>query len=328
MSAPTTTAAPDARAAAPARSLLRGTSWVVWRSNRTVLLVLIGVTALCAAYSVYLHGALAEFLDSPQAAARTGRLLPQHEDGLGTALLLLAFLPTMLGVFLGAPLFAAPQEHNTLRLITTQSVGRLRIVLTMLAVPLLVVLLTTALMSVALTWVWRSVDTRYFDGDWWNSDVIAATGPVPVALALFATSFGILAGAVLRRSVAAMGVTFVVLVLTAQVLKERVAETLVTFHQLTYPMGGDAPQLKPGEVQVDNWVADADGTLYGWGTCVLRTEAESTACVKKHGIVNDVIDYVKLDQLPGIQWSMTAVLLAMTAAMLVATVFWMRRKSL
>ncbi|MCX4664539.1 ABC transporter permease [Streptomyces uncialis] len=328
MSALTTTAAPSDRAAAPARGLLRGTSWVVWRRNRTVLLLLIGVTVLFAGYCVYLHGMLADFLASPQAAAKPGQLLLHHEERMGTAFFLLAFLPAILGVFLGAPLLAAEQEHNTLRLITTQSVARLRVVMTMLALPLLVVAVTTALMSVAFTWVWRSVDTRYSHGNWWTSDVIATTGPVPVALALFSTAFGILAGAVLRRSVAAMGVTFLVLVLGAQTLKDRAPEYFVTFHQLTYPLGGDAPELKSGEIQVDNWVGSADGTLHGWGKCVLMTEAESDACVKKHGIVNDVIDYVKLDQLPGIQWSMTAVLLAMTAAMLVATVFWMRRKSL
>lgn len=328
MSAPTTTTAPSDRAAAPARGLLRGTSWVVWRRNRTVLLLLTGTTALFTAYCVYLHGMLADFLESPQAAAKAGQLLPQHEESMVTAFLLLAFLPAVLGVFLGAPLIAAEQEHNTLRLITTQSVARLRVIVTMLAVPLLVVVLATTVMSVAFTWVWRSVDVRYSHGNWWTSDVIVTTGPVPVALALFATSFGILAGAVLRRSVAAMGVTFAFLVMGALSVKDRVAALLVTPHQLTYPRGSDAPPLKPGDVQIDNWLGGADGTLYGWGTCVLPTEAESAACVKERGIVNDVIEYVKLDQLPGIQWSMTAVLLAMTAAMLVATVFWMRRKSL
>ncbi|MFJ4772865.1 ABC transporter permease [Streptomyces uncialis] len=328
MSALTTTAAPSDRTAAPARSLLRGTSWVVWRRNRTMLLLLTGVTALFTAYCVYLHGMLADFLESPQAAAKVGQLLPQQEESMGTAFLLLAFLPAVLGVFLGAPLIAAEQEHNTLRLITTQSVARLRVVMTMLAVPLLVVAVSTTLMSVAFTWVWRSVDTRYSNGDWWTSDVIVTTGPVPVALALFATSFGILAGAVLRRSVAAMGVTFVVLVMGALSVKERVTALFVTPHHLAYPLGNDAPELKPGDVQIDNWVGSADGTLHGWGTCVLPTEAESAACVKERGIVNDVIEYVKLDQLPGIQWSMTAVLLATTAAMLVATVLWMRRKSL
>lgn len=328
MSTLTTTAAPSEGTATTGRSFLRGMSWVVWRRNRTGLLLLIGTAALFVAYCVYQRGQLIDFLNSPKSTELSGQLLSQHEDRLDNAFLLLSTLPIILGVFLGSPLIAAEHETSTLRLTTTQSVARLRVIGTTLAVPLLVITVFTTLMTVTFTWMWRSVDTYYAGGDWWNSSVISATGPLPVALSLFATSFGILAGAVLRRSVAAMGLTFVTLTLATMVLKERVAPYFVTPHQFSYPLANEHSGFKPGEVQVDNWVGTADGKLYGWGTCVRMTEAESTACVNKHGIVNNVIEYVKLDQLPGIQWSMTAVLLALTVAMLSTTVWWMHRKSL
>ncbi|MCM2388929.1 ABC transporter permease [Streptomyces albipurpureus] len=328
MSTLTTTAAPSEGTATPGRSFLRGMTWVVWRRNRTGLLLLLGTTALFIAFCVYQRGQLIDFLNSPKAAELPGQLLSQHEDRLDNAFLLLATLPIILGVFLGGPLIAAEHENSTLRLTTTQSIARLRIILTTLAVPLLAITVFTTLMTVTFTWVWRSVDTQYAGGDWWGSSVINATGPLPVALSLFATSFGILAGAILRRSVAAMGLTFVVLTMATMTVKDRVASYFVTPHQFTYPLASEFTELKPGEIQVDNWVGTADGKLYGWGTCVRMTEAESTACVNKHGIVNNVVEYVKLDQLPGIQWSMTAVLLAMTIAMLAATVWWTHRKSL
>ncbi|MFE5851665.1 ABC transporter permease [Streptomyces sp. NPDC056500] len=323
----TKTEAPNDSTAAPGRTLLRGMSWVAWRRNRTALLLLIGGTVLFIAFCVYQRALLVDFVNSAK-ATDVDQLLSNDEDRLGNAFFVLSSLPLILGVFLGAPLLAAEQENNTLRLTTTQSVARLRVIGTTLAVPLLIIAILTTLTSVAFTWMWRSVDTLFFGGDWWNSSVIYTTGPLLVALSLFTTSFGILAGAVLRRSVAAMGVTFITLTVGAMMVKDRIASFFVTPHQISYRMGSEGAHLKPGEVQVDNWVGTADGKLYGWGTCVRMTEAESAACVKKHGIVNEVIEYVRLDQLPGIQWSMTGILLALTAAMLAATVWWMHRKSL
>ncbi|WP_329021342.1 ABC transporter permease [Streptomyces sp. NBC_00690] len=324
----TKTEAPSDSTATPGRTFLRGMSWVAWRRNRTSLLLLIGGTTLFIAYCVYQRSLLIDFLDTPK-AAELSQLLPQDEDKLANAFFVLSSLPLILGVFLGAPLLGAEQENSTLRLTTTQSLARLRVIGTTLAVPLLVIAALTTLITVVFTWTWRPVDTYFSGGDWWNNSVIYTTGPVLVALSLFTTSFGILAGAVLKRSVAAMGVTFITLTVGAMMVKDRMASFFVTPHRISYPMGGESGAgLKPGEVQVDNWVGTADGKLYGWGTCVRMTEAESTACVKKHGIVNDVVEYVKLDQLPAIQWSMTGILLALTVAMLAATVWWMRRKSL
>ncbi|MEU5399552.1 ABC transporter permease [Streptomyces sp. NPDC005963] len=323
----TKTEATGAPANAPGRSFLRGTSWVVWRRNRTALLLLIGGTALFIAFCVYQRAMLVDFVNSSK-GTELDQLLSNDEDRLGNAFFLLTSLPIILGVFLGAPLLAVEQENSTLRLTTTQSVPRMRVIGATLAVPLLTIAILTTLTSVAFTWMWRSVDTLFSGGDWWNTSVIYATGPLLVALALFATSFGILAGAVLRRSVAAMGVTFITLSVGAMMVKDSVALWFVTPHQISYPTGSEGANLKPGEVQVDNWVGTADGKLYGWGTCVRMTEAESAACVKKHGIVNEVVEYVKLDQLPAIQWSMTGILLALTAAMLAAAMWWMNRKSL
>ena len=119
--------------------------------------------------------------------------------------------PPLIGVFWGAPLLARELETGTHRLVWTQSMTRTRWLLTKLALLGAIVALLSTLLTVTISWWYRSLDlvgsNRYqlFD----RRDV------VPVAYALFAFAAGVLAGAIVRRVVPAMGLTLVVYVLVA-----------------------------------------------------------------------------------------------------------------
>ncbi|GGZ14431.1 transporter [Streptomyces inusitatus] len=306
---------------------LRGMSWVAWRGNRTALLLLIAFTAGVTAYCVYHRFGVVEFLNSPR-LAELGGLRHADEETISKLIPVVQFLPAALGVFIGAPLLASEYENRTLRLTSTQSVGRLRVVMTSVAVPLVVVVLCTSVLSAALTSLWHPARGVYNRGNWWDSGIFFATGPLPVAFSVFTVSAGILAGAVLRRSVAAMAITFVGPAGTGVVALERLRTWLAEPHRLLYPAGADSPELKPGEVQIDNWVATADGQVHGWGTCVKFSEKKSEECRAELGIVNDAIDYVTLAQMPGLQWTISGILLVMAAVAIVSTVWWTHRRSL
>lgn len=329
MNAPTTAKAPVGRTATARRTLprgLSGMSWVVWRNNRTALLLLIGLTAVVSLYCLVQRVGLVEYMGSPE--AELGSLRDADEDVIDKLIPVLQFLPVALGVFLGAPLVASEYENSTLRLTSTQSVGRLRIVMTTLAVPLVVVALCTTVLTLSFTWLWHPARTIYNGGNWWDGGLFFATGPVPVAFSLFTVSAGVLAGAVLRRSVAAMAITLVGPALTGSVALEYLRTWFVSPHRIFHPDGTEPPGLKPGDVSIDNWVATADGKVYGWGTCARATEKESAECDAKHGIVKDAIDYVTLDQMPGLQWMISGVLLALAAVAIVGTAWWTHRRSL
>ncbi|MER6915312.1 ABC transporter permease subunit [Streptomyces sp. NPDC000594] len=329
MSAMTTNApAGGTGTAAPrSRSPLSGAVWVAWRRQRLSLLVLAAVAVALAVYCALERDQLIDFLDSGR--QRPGEWLPERYAGpIDYGILLLNMLPLVVGVFVGAPLLAREEENGTLRLLVTQSVSRSRVVATTLAVPLLAVAVCTTAMSMALTWIWRPARDFHDGGNWWMSGAFTTTGPMPVALAVFATALGIAAGAVLRRSLAAMATTFVALFLVEAALARRVQDLFASPKQLAFPLEGQAKELKPGQVEFDQWIGTADGKLYGWGHCTLPTEKEADACLKETGIVNRVVEYLEYGQLGGMQWSFAAVLLAMTAALAVFTVWWARRMSL
>ncbi|MEO3972536.1 ABC transporter permease subunit [Streptomyces sp. CAU 1734] len=326
MSTPTTTIAGPAGTGR--RSLLRGMSWVVWRRNRTALLLMLAVTAVFCALSLYERIGLMDFLDAQQGVKEAGGLPESPKSFINNGTFAIGFLPIVIGVFLGAPLLAAEEESGTLRLTMTQSTGRLRVIASTLAVPLLAVLLCTTLIAAAFTALWSPARNVYMGGDWWVSGIVATTGPMPVALSLFSAAVGITAGAFLRRSVPAMALTFVILALGAIFMVQRVANWLADPHLLSYPINSEQPPLKTGQVQIDRWFGTADGELFGYGNCALPTEKATEECYSRLGIINDVVGYLEYGQLGTIQWTMAAILLSATAMLIAVTVWWTRRKSL
>lgn len=130
------------------------------------------------------------------------------DQGLQTLVQLIAtFAPAVIGLFFGAPLIARELEAGTFRMAWTQSVTLRR----WLAVKLGVVGLAAVATGGLLTWL----------VDWWQTPLDAATqnsfdptnfglhGIVPIGYAAFAFAVGVMAGVLLRRTVAAIGVTLV-----------------------------------------------------------------------------------------------------------------------
>lgn len=119
--------------------------------------------------------------------------------------LLVVVVPALIGLFWGAPLIAREIESGTLRLVWTQSITRARWVIVKLA------MLGTATMATAgvLTWM----VTRWFaEFDRVGMDRFASfdeRNVVPIGHAAFAFVLGVTFGAVLRRTLPALGATLV-----------------------------------------------------------------------------------------------------------------------
>lgn len=118
----------------------------------------------------------------------------------------LNLLPALVGAFFGAPLLAREFEQGTWRLVWTQSVSRTR----WLAVKLVLVgsgvAVAAGVFTAILTW-WRGpadqIQSR-FEPTAFNFE-----GLSPVTVWLFSFAVGVLAGILVRRTVAAMGATVV-----------------------------------------------------------------------------------------------------------------------
>ncbi|MGW7021861.1 ABC transporter permease subunit [Streptomyces decoyicus] len=324
----------DAPGSGPAarRELLHGLPWLVWRRHRTFLRLALLVTVVGCAVFAYQRIGLMDFLHTRGTSPDTGGRLGNDYDFQNaygrlfrSGSQLLEFLPVLIGVFLGAPLIAGEQEHGTIKLVSTQSVSRGRWVAATLALPLTVAVLCTALLSAAFTWLWTPAHTLAMGGDWLTGGAFDSTGPVPVAWTLFLTVCGIALGMLVKRVVRAMAATAVLALVTSLIWSELLIGRLGTLRSVSYPYGGDGPDLPPDAVRIDDWVSTADGKLYGYGTCV-HGDAES--CRAKLGIVNRVTQYFDYGQMAGMQWLGAGILLALAAVVLAFVVWRAHRRPL
>jgi hypothetical protein len=113
------------------------------------------------------------------------------------------------GLFWGAPLLAHELETGTFRLAWTQSVSRARWTLCKLGLLGLAGMALAGLCSLLVTWWSSPLDLAVGAAPFANFDV---RGIVPIAYAAFAFALGVAAGAVIRRTLPAMGATLVAFV--------------------------------------------------------------------------------------------------------------------
>ena len=119
---------------------------------------------------------------------------------------LVLVVPGLIGVFWGAPLVAHELESGTFRLAWTQSISRARWTLTKLVLLGLAGMAVAGLCSLLVTWWSSPFDFVVGAGPFAHFDT---HGIVPIAYAAFAFAVGVAAGAVVRRTVAAMGTALV-----------------------------------------------------------------------------------------------------------------------
>lgn len=218
----TATAAPvqSAQPARVARPKLRGLAWVTLRQQRTALVSLTAVLACCALALVYyglrMHTdfrtiGLTECLPSQPHPTRNCAIRIQEfggdQDRVTQLMAFLLPLPVLFGLFLGAPLLAREYESGTYRFAFTQAVGATRWLVGKIALlAVFTIAVTVAFTCVVMWWYAPLVPLNGRIG----STVQEIYGAVFVARAVFALAVGLLAGALLRRVVPAIGVTLVV----------------------------------------------------------------------------------------------------------------------
>lgn len=192
-------------------------AWVTWRQHRSQLVAAAGLLLALAAAALgtripieaaFRRESLAACLP-PAARAGCDIIVPHFEaefGGLVTSVRVLAVLPVLGGLFVGAPLLARELELGTYRFAWTQGVTRRRWLLSKTAFLAAATVLAGAAASAIVMW-WRApydalegrIGPSSFDIE----------GLVVPAYALFALALGVLAGLVFRRTVAAMTATLV-----------------------------------------------------------------------------------------------------------------------
>ncbi|MFC3573295.1 ABC transporter [Streptomyces yaanensis] len=310
---------------------LSGLTWLIWRQHRAGFWTILAATAASMAVIAYLRTGLVDALTAhgwPDAASDKwleGALTyaPQFQlvaYGLG-------FIPILLGVFLGAPLLAGDLENGTAKLVSCQSVSPSRWLATKLGISALVVVVSTAALSVTFGWWWHPVKNVDQVLGWSEGPAFDNTGPVPVALALFTFVGAVAIGMLLRRTLISMVVTFAFAVVV-QVVWHMQRLSLGQVVTITTDKGiiGDTAyaHLPEGALELDRSYLSGSGQTYGWGTCV-REGLSDKACAQKYDLVGWSVDYLPSTQMSGMQWFGASILFALTAAVAVF-VFLLGRK--
>lgn len=189
--------------------------WLTWRQFRTQAISVYLALAVIAVVLV---------LTAPGLAEQYRELGNDFVGVLSTldttlymgGVLLVYLLPAAIGVFWGAPMLARELETGTHNLVWNQGITRTRWLTTKLALTGLVAAGAAGLLSLAVSWWNAPIDTASAalgvdsDASRLSPLIFGARGVVPVGYALFALALGVVVGALLRRTVAAMAVTLVV----------------------------------------------------------------------------------------------------------------------
>lgn len=192
-------------------------SWLIWRQHRGELA---GAMALLAVLGLLLvtHGIpMHEAYDRDGVAACQAQTFQPEDDCADTVMAFtteyanlpdefgnwLPFLPMLAGMLVGAPLLARELEQGTWQLAWTQGVTRTRWLVTKLAAVFGGVLAASVVFAAGLSW-WMgpaSYEPQQFTTDKFNHTVL-----VFPAYVLLAVAIGVLAGVVVRRTIAAAAI--------------------------------------------------------------------------------------------------------------------------
>jgi hypothetical protein len=187
-------------------------TWLTWRQHRIQLYI---AAALLAAFAVVIvitgqniaatfHSATASCAAGHGCRELGGLFMGSHVTGFLVIATLAA--PLLVGMFWGAPLVAAELDTGTARFAWMQSVTRERWLWVKVGWLMVAAAIWGGTISALVTWWYgpaKTLGLNQFDPG--HFDLM---GIVPIAYSLFAMALGVCAGALLRRTLPAMAVTF------------------------------------------------------------------------------------------------------------------------
>lgn len=203
-------------------------TWLTWRQFRTPAL---SVFAALIVIGVVLA------ITGPELVGRTN--FSDQDTMFGGTILALYLLPAVIGVFWGVPMITRELESGTHNLVWNQTVTRKRWLATKLGLGLLAAMVAAGLLGWAVSWWASPIDALAAT----QTDrgmlgrimpvVFGARGIVPIGYAAFALALGVAVGMLLKRTVAAMAVTFAVLAAVLIVVPNFVRPYLLPPEQMT-----------------------------------------------------------------------------------------------
>jgi ABC-type transport system involved in multi-copper enzyme maturation permease subunit len=255
------------------------------------------------------------------------------------ASILLPCLSLLVGVFIGAPLLAREYDQRTKTFTWTQSVSPVRWLSSKLAVIMGAILIASGLLSLVTTW-WGPIQDTIASSPW---DTFMIRGFVPVAYTLFCLMAGVMIGAFIRRTLPAMALTLILLLLAQVLLSGSYPYLLPPSSQLDYYNHIQQQHLagKSGVYTQDlflgfKYVGPDGKVIEDISTyCSITPNPDNgnyeqafTHCIKTHQ-VKQLVSYQRFNErFWPLQLVTTAILLLLTALFMVLTYWQLQRRTL
>lgn len=206
-------------------------TWLTWRQFR--------IPALSVFAALVVIGVVLA-ITGPELVGRTD--FSDQDTLFGGTILVLYLLPAAIGVFWGVPMITRELESGTHSLVWNQTVTRKRWLTTKLGFGLPAAMVAAGLLGWAVSWWASPIDAlaaQQTDRGMLSRIapvVFGARGIVPIGYAAFALALGVAVGMLLKRTVAAMAVTLVVLAAVLLLVPDFVRPYLLPPVQTTIPI--------------------------------------------------------------------------------------------
>ena len=308
--------------------------WLTWRQQRLEALIGGAILVLLAMFllwsgldmaSTYQNRGVAACLTShaPLCADIVSAFRNQYGT-LTSIVVWLNLLPLLFGVLLAAP-FALELEQGTYRLVWTQGITRTRWVTVKLCLLVGAAIVTSLALTALLTW-WRT-PLDHLDGPF-APHGFDFEGTAPLAYTVFAVALGLAVGTLLRRTIPAVAISLVgFLVLRLGVegwVRPHYVPPLVTavttgsLQRADWFLGNFFRDRQGHQVNFFE-ILRLCGTVHGQGLTL------KNSCLQQHGIVN-VVTYQPGDRFWLFQGIETAIFVALAAALIGLTIWWVQRR--
>lgn len=314
--------------------------WVTWRQHRAELLAVVALLAVFAVVIVVTGVQMHSAFDTQGVASCLPVSAPPSCSGISAAYQQqfsayislyqwLNLFPLVLGVFVGAPLVAREIERSTHLLAWTQGTTRARWMTTKVLTLLVATLVLAAVFTLLMNW-WLQPLVAIQGGALRPSE-FDLSGVVPVGYFVAALAIGIAAGTLIRRTLPAMAVAIAAFLLarfgSSGLLRPGYLAPLMSSGPI-----GSAPPFGPGAWVLHDNLADASGHVFNGRFAIDQlcgavdsSKSALNACLQGHGVI-ETVTYQPADRFWAFQGIELAGFVVLAAALLVLSIWWVRRR--
>jgi ABC-2 family transporter protein len=327
--------------------------WVSWRRQRLQLITLLGILVVGTGVIALLRSLMVDDITSLQIAQCVTQDGPECSGTDPVSLFKVEWLtrlnlaqaailgfPLLIGVFVGAPLFARELEQGTHVLAFTQSVSRSRWMLSKLVVALAPALIVLITLQLSVSW-WLSAAGKLGPLD--GGPFAVLNFPIqhvsPVVYALFAFALGTFVGVVSRRTLVAMTVVFAAFIAVRFVLYDLVNRLVAAQRIEVLPNEGTG--TGPGStLTIDRGWLDTAGREISSETAspliqacksapggTPRTQEEFLACLPQSGLAKQYVSFIPESQAWQVHLVDASIFGGLAILLLAGTAWVLRRQS-